>query len=526
MPVKVKCQSCEKIFAAPDAARGKMVKCPGCDEKVKVPAAAGAKSPTGAAKSAAKKKAAKASDEEHEDVLKNLDLDAVEDAEARVCPKCGADLQEEQTECSNCGYNIETGLTKEKQRGIDPKVFFRVVWKDSWAFLKQHVSFAVRTSVYTLVFTLLFLTCGFMVAWCVDFPPRMFWLGLTIYALMVPGGWTWFLCGEVIKATMDKREAMPRTNFDMYTSVALGVKTLLWTGAMSAQFILPLVGAFLIRSGTLIPGLVLVGIGLLFVFLTLPQAMVHMTMPLTLRGWLMHIHAQCWGKTFGAAAYWCVITSVAMLPTLIPVGVMTGIGNRGLGEFAGTFVYNYKANGALGADQAAAREAANAGKTVTEFKADDEKYKTKPWPWKTLIVPGIGLILSELMFGFGAVFAMRANGLFGLYYKKHLKLESMAKEIKWVSKKGSDDDDPATKKKRKQQELVKNIVGGVACLGIVGGVAWYLLRKPSDSSGGPAPDAGGQPAVAPADAVAPAGAAPAGQIPANPAGAAGIAIPM
>src|SRR5439155_26580653 len=33
MPVKVRCQSCDKVFAAPDAARGKAVKWPGCQER-------------------------------------------------------------------------------------------------------------------------------------------------------------------------------------------------------------------------------------------------------------------------------------------------------------------------------------------------------------------------------------------------------------------------------------------------------------------------------------------------------------
>ena len=93
MPVKVRCQSCEKVFAAPDAARGKLVKCPGCEEKVKVPAGDGAKSGA-TAKPAGKKPApAKAKKDEHHDdhehALKNLDLDGAEDENTRVCPKCG-----------------------------------------------------------------------------------------------------------------------------------------------------------------------------------------------------------------------------------------------------------------------------------------------------------------------------------------------------------------------------------------------------------------------------------------------------
>ena len=38
MAVKVRCPTCDKVLNAPDAARGKAVKCPGCDTKVKVPA--------------------------------------------------------------------------------------------------------------------------------------------------------------------------------------------------------------------------------------------------------------------------------------------------------------------------------------------------------------------------------------------------------------------------------------------------------------------------------------------------------
>src|SRR5881409_372218 len=140
MPVKVRCQSCEKVFAAPDAARGKAVKCPGCQERVKVPGGDGAKAGGGApAKTATKKKPVKKEEhEDHEEFLKNLDLDSVEDTDVRVCPKCGHEAAEDAFECANCGMNFETGLTKDKQKGIDPKIFFRVVLKDSWAFLKNH----------------------------------------------------------------------------------------------------------------------------------------------------------------------------------------------------------------------------------------------------------------------------------------------------------------------------------------------------------------------------------------------------
>jgi len=242
MPVKVRCQSCEKVFAAPDAARGKLVKCPGCEEKVKVPAGDGAKSGASGKPAGKKAPAAKAKKDEHHDdhehALKNLDLDSAEDENTRVCPKCGQEIyDEEANDCPACGLNFETGLTKEKQKGIDPKLFFRVAFKDSKKFLMENQSLAVRTGVYTLVYSLLNFGCFFMVTWCVSAPPRMFWNLLQFVTSMVPYGWLWFLNGEIIKATMEKRENMPRINFDMFTCVALGIKYVLWRLVMGLQLI-------------------------------------------------------------------------------------------------------------------------------------------------------------------------------------------------------------------------------------------------------------------------------------------------
>jgi len=241
MPVKVRCQSCEKVFAAPDAARGKLVKCPGCEEKVKVPPGGTPKS-GGPTKGAAKKPASKVQPEEHdhEHVLKNLDLDNIEDTETKVCPKCGQEIFEEDTiECPACGLNFETGLTKEKQRGIDPKLFYRVAFKDSWAFLTEYKSLALRTAMYSLVFGLLHFGCLFMITWCVNLPPRVFWILLAFVTGMVAPGWLWFLDTEIIKATMEKKEKMPRVNFDMFTCVALGIKYNLWRVAVRNDTLTP-----------------------------------------------------------------------------------------------------------------------------------------------------------------------------------------------------------------------------------------------------------------------------------------------
>ncbi len=531
MPVKVRCPSCEKLFAAPDAARGKLVKCPGCEGKVKVPAGNSAKSGA-TAKPASKRPApAKAKHDEHHDdhehALKNLDLDGVEDENTRVCPKCGQEIYEEEaTECPACGLNFETGLTKEKQKGIDPKLFFRVVIKDSKKFLLENRPLAIRTGIYTLIFSVLNFGCLFMVTWCVSFPPRMFWLGLFFVTLMVPFGWLWFLNSETIKATMDKRENMPRVNFDMFTCVALGIKYWLWRIVMGLQlFFLTAPAGYFNSRQMWMPALALQAVFELILVLMMPQVMIHMVMPITTRGWLAHIQFQAWAKSFKACAYWAVITFVVVLPTLLPAGLGCAISRQGVIEFTAAMAYNYKTNELLGSDRAvviAKKNNPKKGETITEVNEEDEKYKTRPLPWKRVILPAIGILISQSLFGFGAVFAMRANGLFGLYFKKQLKLETMVKDIKWVSKTAkTDDDDPKAKKARKKKELINNIIAVVAFLAVVGGVAWYILRKPADT--GPAPNAPPDGAAAVPGGAMPGGAMPGGAAPVAPPGA---AVPM
>ena len=477
MPVKVRCQSCEKVFAAPDAARGKLVKCPGCEEKVKVPAGDGAKSGA-TAKLASKKPApAKAKKDEHHDdhehALKSLDLDGAEDENTRVCPKCGQEIYEEEVnECPACGLNFETGLTKEKQKGIDPKLFFRVVIKNSKQFLLENKPLAIRTGIYTLLYSVLNFGCLFMVTWCVSFPPRMFWLGLFFVTSMVPNGWLWFLNSEIIKATMDKRENMPRVNFDMFTCVALGIKYMLWRIVMGLQlFFLTAPAGYFNSRQMWIPALALQAVFELILVLMMPQVMVHMTMPITTRGWLLHIQFQAWAKSFGASVYWAAITFVVMLPSLVPVGLAFAISWKGANEFAGTMAYNFKTNAVLGADLAevvAKKNNPKKGEAIQEVPVDDPKYQTRKLPWKGAIIPIIGIVLSQAMFGFGAVFAMRANGLFGLYYKKHLKLDTMAKDVVWLA------NDPTVPKRKSAMLIIKTGAGGIVCALPLYGVQWMM----------------------------------------------------
>ena len=123
---------------------------------------------------------------------------------------------------------------------------------------------------------------------------------------------------------------------------------------------------------------------------------------------------------------------------------------------------------------------------------------------------------------------MRANGLLALYFKKHMKLESMAKELVWVNKEALkkaqlESETPAQTKARKQKEMLVNAAAIVGFLVVVGGVVWYVMQ-PTKEAAPPAPAAAGAaPDAAVPGAAAPGAAAPGAAAPmmAPPAGAPG-----
>lgn len=202
---------------------------------------------------------------------------------------------------------------------------------------------------------------------------------------------------------------------------ALGIKLLVWQILMGAQLGLPVISGFLVKQGLPIPAAGLELLTQLILFLMLPQVMIHMVMPVTTRGWLMHYQFKGWKKSFGACAYWCGIVFVVTLPAMVPAGIAGAIGYRGIIQFSADMTHNYTANAALGADLEVFYAARNNPKKDValppEPKSDDRKYEKQKIAWKGIIVPAIGIAMSQLLFGFSAVFAMRANGLFGRYFK-------------------------------------------------------------------------------------------------------------
>jgi hypothetical protein len=246
-----------------------------------------------------------------------------------------------------------------------------------------------------------------------------------------------------------------------------------------------------------------------------------MVMPNQARGWLAHIQFQALGKkTFVGCAYWAVITTAVMLPVAIPVSLACLVSQGPLGSFLRVEMENVNANSIQGADYAKLRAAMNnpkKGEPLPTMDEKDPRYEIKPLPWKNIIIPGIGLVISQMMFGFSAVFAMRANGLLAFYFKKHMKLDSMARDVVWVDKKKLlENETPEQKKARKQKEAITNSVAVVAFIAVVGGVGWYVYRQstaPPVVPAGEAAPAGAPGGAAPGAGAMPGGAMPGGNVP-------------
>ena len=88
MPVKVRCPTCEKVLNAPETARGKAIKCPGCETKVKVPAgdaAGGDRGAIPAGKRSTKKPAKKAADSDDDDFFWPISISIRSSIAVRRC---------------------------------------------------------------------------------------------------------------------------------------------------------------------------------------------------------------------------------------------------------------------------------------------------------------------------------------------------------------------------------------------------------------------------------------------------------
>ena len=327
MPIKVQCKGCKKVLKAPDKARGKALKCPACGERIRVPA--GKSSSAGQRSSSAKKRPPKKqkSEEDGLDFLAGIDLSdssRIEDRHVKICPKCAAEVDEEDEICENCGVIIETGQLSKKEvrrrarRGPDPDEFYPIAWSDPWKFTLNHIKVILKTILIWTVFGTLYLCCFAMSGWCTNIPPKLFWLGLSVVSSLGLYGWFFYLQLEIIKLTFAKKEILKKTSADPFSAISLGLKLLVWQYVV----MIPLWVIFL----AIAPFLPIIRIPVFLFLLFLPAfiypiAMTHFSMKYTYKAFLPFNLIKYFFNTMGASLYWLLVSFTVFLLNFILIGL-------------------------------------------------------------------------------------------------------------------------------------------------------------------------------------------------------------
>ncbi|MFK7777756.1 MAG: hypothetical protein QM501_06490 [Gimesia sp.] len=450
MPIKVRCKECKTSFSVKDEAAGKRVRCKGCGAPVKVSA------------KQKKKRSTSHKSEDTDDFLTSFDINDIEDAGSKICPRCGTDVDEEDIECTKCGVELSTGRmsesTRKKRRRKGPAIeeFYKKSWGDAYTFLGNHTGLVMKTFIYSLIASTLFLCAVFMTFWCHRFPPRAFWSFLAFVSIMAIPGWIWFIQTEVVRFALQKKNKLKRINFDFFLCSALGIKLVLWMVLFSlpAQAIFGVVGYYFINNDSVILGAILIAVGFLPTLIMFPLAMPHMTMVDSTPGWMLNKIGKVFLRLAKPTLFCVMIFVITNLPT---IGCLAGIGVL-YGNDLDTFFSNVRYNSKVAADEQDKKHAED--NKLKDFKPG--KFvgsKPKELDAKVLIVPAVLWLFACIFFAPAMIYNARVNGLLALHCKPDLGLITKLDEIKYVSKSGKISD---TKLIPRWKLAAISIVGGGA----------------------------------------------------------------
>lgn len=453
MPVKIRCRGCEKVLNAPDKAKGRVIKCPSCGTKLKVP---GDKPKSGRPAKPSRKSS------DSDDFLSGLDFNRSESEDEKVCPFCAEEMDPEASVCRACGMNVDTGMMDRREakrrsrRGPDPAKFYKKAWSDSWEFLLKHWKLAIRTGVYWALFAVLLNMCVFMMFYSRTGPPKFFWFCMTFLSMMGFAGWYWFLALKLIESTMNRDEKMLEyIDFDIFQTIAVGLRAIFWPYVISLPLLFVfgsvsnLFGAFdsvLSDSTTdsdmtlgLLAGL-FVGVGLLLLIILLgifafsvlvyPLALVHMTQKYTYKAWILWEMLIVAVKNLGPALYFWFVALVLMLPVILmvfaPLILLLGLDSGGNIFFSTRIVGISFVDVVTGADPQIDGWTERAIAWCLELVG--ERPTADSWLFRLILVL-VNMIVAFMIYfpvymivAFPAVFMMKVNGVLAYYNRERLGL--------------------------------------------------------------------------------------------------------
>jgi predicted RNA-binding Zn-ribbon protein involved in translation (DUF1610 family) len=468
MPVKVRCSSCERVINAPDRARGKAVKCPQCGKPVRVPAEAAAPAGPAGKKAGARPPSSSM-------VIANLDLDRLEDADTRICPKCGAEVSVEDTECPECQVNLVTGNLSVKaqadrdRKGPNPKKYYGEFFSDSFEFWKKNKKLSISLCINCTMFTALGVFCVMASLWCAKPLAQVFWWFLGTITFLIPPGLAWNLHTTIIDATLRKKKKLPKYHFDKLLGAALGLKLILWVFDVALPLHILAVVFLVLKFPLVALGLEVSAV--IFASLLFPLGMSHMAMPVTIRGWLLNKMSGPFFRTFPALAYWAFFLFLLMI---VPIGCIAG-GAIASGNGVVDLFRDSHFNSNVLTKQA---EIADLPKTsvISEELREWQGKKAVDLNWNPFWIPAGLLVVAAGFFGATVVLLMRSNGLYTRYFLDYLDLETMEPEVKYVAKVSRIDDIEG--KKGLTWQVVFAALGIAGVLGFAfGGIGATLMGK-------------------------------------------------
>ena len=451
MPIKVRCGKCERVIAAPDAARGKAVRCPDCKSPVRVPT-----------KTKKESVAPTASDSSSDGgFFSSLDLSQAEDARARICPKCATQVPSGVSDCPTCFTNLVTGVVNTRaakrmsRKGPNPALFYGAAWKDSFQFMLANQRLALQTWLVLCLISTLHLGMVWGSYYIITNHPvenaegggsddpeeakairslpeimasqQGFWFhrGLMFVLYMILVGWIWQMTVEVIRATQAKKSLVRRLNFGFLDAGAFGVKSLVWLVVFLlpvlcvAAPILVITGAIAVGTGGGGTGTMVVGLAVLIpiacVFLvTMPVAMVHMAQGHTYKAYSLPLMVFAACKNIPNVLYLCL---VALVASLIPLGVLGG----GIGA---QFAVN---NRAVGPPHELLYSLQDLFPVRNGGEVTPALMEKLVFPWKGAGIWMGAIVVAGPFISYAIVFVIRALGLMGFYFQRRLDLINRTK---------------------------------------------------------------------------------------------------
>jgi len=470
MPIKVRCKQCDTVLTVSDKARGRAVKCRECGARVQVR--------SGKRKPRQRVKPADPDDlfgglnlTAAEDAQKRICPSCARPVreEDEICSYCGVNLL--------TGQLGERERIRRQRKGPPPDEFYKAAISDGLEFVKGNKGWCLTTALVWALTTTMAVCSAFTLTWYIsgradelresgsgkveitddyvlidlsenpendqaeydgkrytkssvgeDYtlrlpgpyhgalrsPPAVFWGVILFISVLGFGGWAWTLAVEIGKATLNRQKELKRFHTDLFSSMAMGFRSIFWPAVLLWPFLLvPL--AIQQLAGSQIGSAIAWGcIFLIPTVFFLPVAIIHLTQKYTYRAWLLNWVLKDWLRTLVPSLF------VSALFVVLVLSLPLAAGGLLIGFYDGITGYYTSSVETPILSNAVGYSAADAS-TFFSFT-----FLRLP------LVTMLGFIGSFVVWGvisFPAVFMMRVFGMFGYYFRPDLSLINEQNEM-------------------------------------------------------------------------------------------------